>query len=262
MDRAGDRGMSNHLEKAIQVRENRGFIIEDSVVEEETFALFINKRFFSELVASNDQLAELATGFVITEGLADMVEQVEVVGGELHVTAPVQESREQAEQRIGSSGNLELSLQPRVVHSDLRIPSAEVYRITREIQSPLWEKTGGVHCSVLFCEGNVVVRSCDVGRHNTIDKVVGYCALHGLDRSRCVIGCTGRQPAGMVEKAARAGIPIIISKAASTDRGIRTAAAYGVTLICFSRGDRYTIYTHPERIEGIDWEELSERTYL
>jgi FdhD protein len=249
--------MSSHLERAIQVRGNRGFLIEDTVVEEGTFALFINKRFLGNLVASNDQLAELAAGFVITEGLTDTVEQVKVIDGEFHVTAPVQDGREPAEQRIGSSGNLELSLQPHIVRSDLRIPSEEVYRITREIQSPLWEKTGGVHCSVLFCNGDVVVRSCDVGRHNTLDKIVGYCALNGLDRSRCVIGCTGRQPAGMVAKVARAGIPIVISRAASTDRGIRTAAAYGVTLICFSRGDRYTIYTHPERIEGIEWDTSS-----
>jgi FdhD protein len=249
--------MSSHLERAIQVRGSRGYVIDDAVVEEHSFPLFLNDRPFGRLVANNDQLAELAAGFVVTEGLADQVEQVEVRNGELHVTAPVRYTAEQNEQRIGSSGNLELSLEPHAVRSGLRISSSEVYRITREIQSPLWEKTGGVHCSVLFCDGDFVVRSCDVGRHNTVDKVVGYAVLHELDRSRCVIGCTGRQPAGMVAKAARAGIPIVISRAASTDRGIRTAIVYGVTLICFSRGDRYTIYAHPERIEGIEWENSS-----
>jgi FdhD protein len=249
--------MSSHLERAIQVRENRGYRIDDAVVEEHSFPLFVNHQLYGTLVASGDQLKELAAGFVVTEGLADQVEHVEIVSDELRVEAPLLTNREKIERRTGTSGNLELSVELHMVRSALRISTSDVYRITREIQSPLWEQTGGVHCSVLFCEGELVVRSCDIGRHNTVDKVVGYTVLHGLDRSRCVIGCTGRQPAGMVAKAVRAGIPIIISKAASTDAGIRTAMRYGVTLICFSRGDRYTIYAHPDRIEGIQWEDTS-----
>jgi FdhD protein len=55
----------------------------------------------------------------------------------------------------------------------------------------------------------------------------------------------------MVSKVANAGIPIIISKAAATDHGIVTARQAGVTLICFARGERFTIYTHPQRILGM-----------
>lgn len=97
-----------------------------------------------------------------------------------------------------------------------------------------------------------MVKSSDVGRHNTVDKVVGHAILNKIDLSRCTIGCTGRQPAGMVKKDANAGIPIVISRAASTDKGIATANAAGITLVCFSRGDRFTIYTHPERILGAE----------
>ncbi len=246
--------MSSHLERAIQVREGRGYMIEDAVVEEDAFPLFVNDRHYGNLVASRDQLKELAAGFVVTEGLSERVDRVEVTNGELRVSAPLEESIQKSEPCTGTSANLELAIEPHVVRSSLTLSSTEVYHITREIQSPLWEQTGGVHCSVLFCGGTLVVRSCDIGRHNTVDKVIGHAVLQGLDRSRCVIGCTGRQPAGMVAKAARAGIPIIISRAASTDRGIRTAMVYGITLICFSRGERYTIYTHPERIKGIEWE--------
>jgi FdhD protein len=55
----------------------------------------------------------------------------------------------------------------------------------------------------------------------------------------------------MVSKIANAGIPIIVSKAASTDKGILTAEKAGVTLICFARDERFTIYTHPHRVRGI-----------
>jgi len=87
-----------------------------------------------------------------------------------------------------------------------------------------------------------------------VDKVIGHAVLRGLDRSRCVLGCTGRQPRDMVAKAAHAGIPVVISRAASTDLGIAAAREAGITLVCFSRGDRFTIYSHPERILGEDAE--------
>jgi FdhD protein len=55
----------------------------------------------------------------------------------------------------------------------------------------------------------------------------------------------------MVIKYANAGVPIIISRAASTDQGIATADKFGITLICFSRNERFTVYTHPCRVSGV-----------
>jgi FdhD protein len=91
----------------------------------------------------------------------------------------------------------------------------------------------------------------DIGRHNTIDKIVGFAALNGIDLSGCYVGCTGRQPSAMVSKCANAGIPIIISKAASTTGGINMARMTGVTLICFARDERFTVYSNEWRIEGL-----------
>ena len=141
--------------------------------------------------------------------------------------------------------------EPGSVSSDICLTAEDVFSFTREIETEEWRRTGAVHCSVLFSEGFCVAKSSDIERHTTVEKVVGHAVLNEIDLSRCVIGCTGRQPAGMVKKTANAGIPVVISRAASTDKGIATADAAGITLICFSRGDRFTIYTHPERIVGI-----------
>ena len=153
---------------------------------------------------------------------------------------------------MGSSGGTSILLEQGKVTSDLRIKPEDVFSCTRGIETEVWRRTGAVHCSVLFSEGQCVVKSSDVGRHNTVDKVVGHAILNGIDLSRCMIGCTGRQPAGMIKKDANAGIPVVISRAASTDKGIAAADAAGITLVCFSRGDRFTIYTHPERILGAE----------
>lgn len=244
--------MNVYHQRALQVKGDRGIYIDDTVITEETFRISINGVPVGQMVASSDQLRELGAGFVVCEGITDRVERVNVEGSEIQVYAPIHRIQHQG---IGSSGGIECESEPRYVQSDLEIDPHQVYHITREIHSDIWQQTGGVHCSVLFCKGEAVAKSCDLGRHNTVDKVVGHAVFHGLDRSRCIIGCSGRQPAGMVTKVANAGIPIIISRAASTDRGIRVADQYGVTLICFSRGDRFTIYSHPERIRGIVVEE-------
>jgi FdhD protein len=220
----------------------------DTVACEARLTLYLNGGKFTDMVASRDQLRELGAGFVICEGLAPAVEEVRVEGDKIYVTAPV---RAMAGTEIGSSGGVSIETPPGRVGPGIVLTPAEVLAVTRELESELWRKTGGVHCSVLYCGGRVTARSSDVGRHNTVDKVVGAAYLAGIDLSRCAIGCTGRQPAGMVIKAARAGVPIIISRAASTDRGIAAAGEAGITLVCFSRGDRFTVYTHPGRISGL-----------
>ena len=219
--------------------------IRDTIVIEQTFRILLNGEQVAAQVASDDQLRELGAGFVIDEGLADEVESVAVEGNAILVTAPRLCG---AATETGSSGGVSYRCGVRHVRSDLAITPDEVRAVTEAIFSDDWEQTGALHCAVLFSGGELVAKACDVGRHNTVDKVVGAAALAGLDRSRCVLGCTGRQPSGMVKKVANAGIPILISRAASTDQGIATASAAGLTLICFSRGDRFTVYTHPERV--------------
>ncbi|MDD4136386.1 MAG: formate dehydrogenase accessory sulfurtransferase FdhD [Methanoregula sp.] len=223
---------------------------DDVIVIEDRFEILLNDRPVTSMVASRDQLRELGAGYVICEGLVRCVDKVNLDHDRILVYADTGCDLKWIKQETGSSGGQSFLRPPekRVV-SDVRVSPGDVIAITREIETDLWRKTGGVYCSVLFQDGRLLCKSSDVGRHNTVDKLVGYAALNGIDLSRCVIGCTGRQPAGMVRKSAHAGIPIIISRAASTDKGIAAAEAAGITLIGFSRGDRFTIYTHPGRVE-------------
>lgn len=231
--------------RAIQVRPDRKGEIEDRVIRESRFRLFLNDNLFSEMVASDDQLEELGAGFVVTQGISRSVAEVRVAGGDIRVRASIEGD---LAKEVISTGAIGVKKHFGKVSSSLTLTPDDVFGITREIETEIWRQTGGVHCSVLFHEKELLVKSSDVGRHNTVDKVVGYAVLREMDLSRCVVGCTGRQPRDMVTKAAHAGIPIIISRAASTDQGIAAARDAGITLICFSRGDRFTIYTHPERI--------------
>jgi FdhD protein len=240
-----------HTHHSIQVIAGQARETDDAIVIEDRFELLLNDRPVTEMVASRDQLRELGAGYLVSEGILRCVDKVKVDGDRILAYSDTGCDLRWTKREVGSSGGLSfISTPPRAV-SDIRLSPDDVIAVTREIETELWRKTGGVHCSVLFRDGRLLAKSSDVGRHNTVDKLVGHAVLNGIDLSRCVIGCTGRQPAGMVRKSAHAGIPVIISRAASTDKGIAAAEAAGITLIGFSRGDRFTIYTHPERIAGI-----------
>jgi formate dehydrogenase accessory protein FdhD len=98
--------------------------------------------------------------------------------------------------------------------------------------------------AVLFnLDGELIKASEDIGRHNSVDKVVGYVLLHNVRLAEAILACSGRQPEGMILKAARATIPIVITKAAVTNKGVDAAQQLGVTLIGCARGSFYALYS-------------------
>lgn len=209
--------------------------IRDRVAVETTVTISCNGAPVSAQVASPDYLRELGAGHVVAEGICRRVVDVRVEGDRIDVTG---------------DGVLEPGTLPRVTSTGT-ISRDLVLRVRQAIESETWAQTGGVHAAALFSDGTPVIRICDIGRHNAVDKCIGHAVLTGLDPGSCILGCSGRQPSAMVAKAARAGIPIIVSRASSTDRGIACAGKAGITLVCFARNRRFTVYTHPERIEGL-----------
>lgn len=82
----------------------------------------------------------------------------------------------------------------------------------------------------------------DIGRHNALDKCIGYALLEQLDLSECILFTTGRVPTDMVQKVIAAGIPVLASKAVPTDQAIELAKKYHLNLICRAWPDRMEIY--------------------
>jgi FdhD protein len=114
--------------------------------------------------------------------------------------------------------------------------------------SEWYDRTGCIHSVSLFCDdGNVIIRE-DIGRHNAVDKVIG-CALQcKYEFHNTILYSSGRISSDMMLKAARAQIPVVVSKTAPTSLAVDIAEECGITLIGFARGRRLNIYTHPERI--------------
>ncbi len=94
----------------------------------------------------------------------------------------------------------------------------------------------------------MVAFSEDVGRHNTVDKVIGSASLARADFNKCFMIITGRVPGDMIYKAAKVGLPIVASVAAVLNSGVSSAKKANITLVGFVRGKRMNIYSGAERI--------------
>lgn len=114
----------------------------------------------------------------------------------------------------------------------------------------LFDLTGGLHAAALFdLEGNLIALRKDIGRHNAMDKLVGWALLEGkLPLAQCIVVVSGRASFELVQKALAAGIPIFASVSAPSNLAVDLAASFGMTLAGFLRGERFNVYAHPERI--------------
>lgn len=133
----------------------------------------------------------------------------------------------------------------------LRLSIADLAKIRSELQSrqSIFARTGGAHGAALFGPDlNVLATAEDIGRHNALDKVIGYRLLSGLGLGGCGAFISSRISYEMVAKAVRAGFEVLAAISAPSSLAIDLAQRHGLTLCGFVRGGVATVYTHPQRI--------------
>ena len=139
----------------------------------------------------------------------------------------------------------------------------------------MFDATGGLHAAGLFDNaGNLLAVREDVGRHNALDKLVGWALMEGkLPLHEHIVLVSGRVSFELVQKCLAAGVPIVCAISAPSSLAVSLAAEFGMTLIGFLRGDRFNIYTgangykpqrsdrrfEPRRREGREGEERRTR---
>ena len=122
-------------------------------------------------------------------------------------------------------------------------------QITR--QQAAYRAAGGIHAAAVFSVTGRLITVCeDIGRHNAVDKVTGYCLLRGIPLQDKVLISTGRASYDMVAKGVRLGVPIIASISSPTSMAVELAEGLNCTLLGYVRGKALNVYTHGWRIIG------------
>ncbi len=241
----------------------------DQLAEETPVALVYNGVSHAVMMATPQDLEDLALGFSLSEGLLgaphelygiDVVTGAEGIAVEMEVAAAAfARLKERRRSMAGRTGcglcGVDSLAQVRQPLPPLRAPRqpfrrAAITAALRAMQAaqPLQQAAGALHAAA-WCaaDGRVLALREDVGRHNAIDKLIGARARGGLpeDGFFCI---SSRASFEMVQKAAMAGAALLVAVSAPTARAVRTADAAGLTLVGFARGDDCVVYSHPGRI--------------
>jgi FdhD protein len=222
--------------------------------------LFLNGKLFTMLFASPFELKELAIGHLITEGVVSFgeIENVEVKSNEVYILTREDKQVKQAlsTEITGNAGNAGKAGDDKKTSTEIFVDSDSVFEPqavfagTGYLESDTYRLTRGTHLAALINrEGKLTVQIVDVGRHNAVDKAVGAAFLKELDLSQHYMLSTGRQPAYMVTKAARAGIPLIATKAMPFDSGVEAAKKANVCLVGQLRKESMLIFASEWRVK-------------
>ncbi len=228
-----------------------------STAVEASVALYVNGILIASIMATPDMIKELAIGYLICEGVVSKLEEiddVEIDQEKLEVHAKLKDDEHfQIWNELRSSGCIGVAWdrdEAVKVCSNLKLKASVIRNSLKYLENEVYSETRGVHsASLIDVNGRLIAKAIDVGRHNAVDKVVGKAMLEKRELSQLFLLSTGRQSAGMVMKAARAGIPLIVTKAAPLSSGVEAAEKTGVCLIAFADEDGMVVYSHLDRIE-------------
>ncbi|AEH61351.1 formate dehydrogenase family accessory protein FdhD [Methanosalsum zhilinae DSM 4017] len=224
------------------------------VAKESSFDLKVNNVNIASLIASPSQLRELGVGYVVCEGIAsfDEITDISLNGMEIEIQVTSEDDLELWKE-LRSSGCIGVKWN---LNEEISVNSSEIF--THEaifsglnyLESDIYRLTKGTHLAALIdSKGKVVAQSVDIGRHNAIDKVVGHAFIKNIDLSKVYLFSTGRQSAGMVMKASRAGIPLIATKSAPFDSGIEASVRTGLCLVGFVSQSCMSVFSNVYRID-------------
>jgi FdhD protein len=240
---------------------------QDYVAEEVPLKIVINKDYAFVIWCSPMQFKELSVGHLFAEDILRSVDEIEsITSDEIKNVCHVQfkptvnlaermENRRRGARIVpllkASTSAYQKDDELTVVKSDLTVKAQVILDAINLMNEKAkgFRETGGLHDSGIFkADGCMVAFSEDVGRHNTVDKVIGEALLNHENFGECFLIITGRVPGDMIYKAAKVGLPVLASVAAVLNSGVASAEKANVTLVGFVRGKRMNVYTCPERI--------------
>jgi len=233
----------------------------DEVAVEEPLEIRVDGHPLAVTMRTPGHDEELAAGFLFGEGLLDgppsFRPDPDLAANRVGVAGPLR--RDPGERRFyttsscgvcGKGALEEVAVAAPPAPVGPRLDRALLAALPERLRQPEFARTGGLHATGLFdAAGALLFAREDVGRHNAMDKVVGEALLGGrLPLGDGILCVSGRLAFELVQKAVRAGAPILVGVGAPTSLAVELAEDRGLTLAGFARGGRVNVYTHPRRV--------------
>ncbi len=225
--------------------------------------LQVNGKQLLRIAASPTQQNALAVGYLYYSGFIQSREDIEVIHISNHGACadvwlthalPPEHGPRLLTSGCGMGVVLgELYAPPAPLAHETRITPEALLELLAQLQirAELYRQTQGVHTSGLFTpNGELLALAEDIGRHNTLDKLLGLCLLEDIQSDGALLLTTGRVSTEMMSKAAKLGAPITASLTALSSGALKLAEEWGITAVGYARGRNMRIYTHPERVLG------------
>lgn len=238
---------------------------EKLVTTERPLTIIFNNQELVTLLCSSENLKYLAIGFLASEGLVKSKEDIKKITIDERrsvVRVETAQDQEYAEELVfkrfittgcGRGATFYSAADANEQHkveSQTRVSASTIFTLVREFlhRSQVYKATGGVHSAALCDSASIEIFAEDIGRHNAVDKIFGQCLLEGKTTNDHLMITTGRVSSEILLKVARRNIPVLISKSAPTDLGVKLANELGITLIGFVRGKKMNVYTNDWRV--------------
>lgn len=245
--------------------------VEDALAAEEPLEIRIGAEPLTITMRTPGHDTELAAGFLLSEGLIEASDDVVAIrpsphrgGGGNAIEIELRDGEfERAELRrnfvatssCGICGRASIEAvrrrNLRALETGFTFDPELLCQLPDRLRAEqrIFGRTGGLHAAGLFDgQGNLLVLREDIGRHNAVDKVVGWALLQGLvPLVNCVLLVSGRGGFEIVQKALAAGVPVLASVSAPSSLAVQLARELNLTLIGFLRGQRFIVYSGPAR---------------
>lgn len=239
--------------------------IEDNIVTEFPLTIYVNGEEFATMVCTPTHFEEMVIGFLASEGVIlfykeiaslDIDESkgfayVQLANGK--TMQPAQYSKRVIGSCCGKSRQFYFQSDVKTTKtavSAVTLSASQCIQLMKTMQeeSTLFKGTGGVHNAAIGTPEELIVSRTDIGRHNALDKLYGYCLQNHIPVRDKVLVFSGRLSSEVLTKAAKIGVGVVLSKSAPTNLAIELAEDLNITAVGFIRGQSFNIYSHPERI--------------
>lgn len=230
---------------------------QQEIVCEHFIDVIVNEQLFARLICTPSNLEELIIGRLLTEQVIMGIEDID----QLYICESARKAKVFLKPYVKLNFVAVVSTEPSCCTQNRVFLKNEAALSENQIAAPDWKaewifelaksfsqgafihnKTKGTHSCYLSVKGKTIYAAEDIGRHNALDKIIGYAAMHNISFSDCIVFTSGRVPTDMLYKVIAVGIPVIVSKAVPTREAVELAKQSGVTLICRAWKDSFEIY--------------------